>query len=200
MTFIPVPDCAMARIEFAQGTQMFSIAPWFRKSDFLYTDHTALAELVDDIVGTALVPGTSASVNYTGVRVYDMRSDQAPVVYVNTSAGPGQGGAEFTPISDCIVLTLRTAERGRSGRGRLYFSGLSETSITLGLWNQATADMVTNFYADLRDGAFGIGWTAVVASKYHNGEPRQTAASYPVTQFEVRNLVVATQRRRIDRP
>lgn len=200
MTFIAVPHAAMARIEFYIGTQQFSVNPWFIKNSYVLADQIDLAAAVDATVDTDLLPPLSVSCHYSGTRVYDMRSESAPVEYNNDNAGTGGQGEEFLPVSMCCVLTLYSAQRGRSGRGRLYFAGFAETSWTLGAWNAATATSIEDFYTALTSAAYAIGWTPVVVSKFHAGEQRPTPETYPVTRVDVRSLNVAHQRRRIDRP
>lgn len=199
MAFIPVQHAAMVRIELIENGQGFSINPWFSKTDYTLLDLQSLADAVDQVVTVDLKPDINSSIQYVGSRAYDMRNDQGDVVFVSDGAGNGAAPNDPLPIAVCCVLTLYTAQRGRSGRGRLYFAGFSEHVTEGGLWLQALSDKVELFYSNLVTVVTSIGWTPVVASKYHNGAPRPTAFAYPVTSWAVRNNNFGIQRRRIDR-
>lgn len=200
MAFVPVPDAAMARIEFIEAGQLFSINPWFTKSNFSNADMATLGNTIDGVVHTDWKPTLNAGVAYSGVRVYDMRTDGGGVVFVSVSAGNGSSSGDALPINTCAVLTLYTAMRGRSGRGRLYMGGLSESSTNEGAFLSAVETAVEAFYSALSTAVQVEGWVPVVVSKYHNGVLRpEGAITNPVTSWSMRNLNFGTQRRRVDR-
>lgn len=200
MTFIPTDDCALAIIEYVFDGQQFTNGLWFTKDSFTLADQTNLADAVDAETASELLPAFSDDVTYLKTTVYDQRSETAPVVINNDGTGPGSAATEPTPINVAMVLTLYTASRGRTARGRLYVSGFSENAITDGEFTQAMADIVVAWGNALDAAADAIGWTWSVVSKQVGGVPRASGLARPVTTIEVRDLKVGTQRRRVDRP
>lgn len=200
MAFIPVPDCALAVIKFTQGTMEFSNTLWFKKTDFTLVEQTALANQVDYYMAT-YKSFMASNCSYVSTTVYDMRSEIAPIVVDTSNAGEGSDITDqIIPISDAVVLTLYTAVRGRSGRGRIFATGFSEASMQNQRWDSTIIANVEGWYEAIKDGVSAIGWTPVVVSRYTGGAPRESGVSYPVTTWEVRSSLPGSQRRRIDRP
>lgn len=200
MAFIPVPNAVLARWNFTLGTQSFSVNPWFSKAGFTFADQTDLANALDGIVVAELKPFMSSSASYVNVTAYDMRSETAPIVVNSDGAGPGSGDAFNMPINCACVLTLYSATRGRSGRGRLYFAGFNEGDIDNGTWSVGLETALEDLGTQMKAAVEAIGWTWVVASRYTAGAARTEGVTYAITNWAVRSRSVGTQRRRVDRP
>lgn len=101
------------------------------------------------------------------------------------------------PLNVARVVSLRTAKRGRSYRGRVYLSGTPDTVIETMNTIDAThaANLVSGFnaLATLLD---GHGFDVVVASKQHNGVETNPAEVNEVIAFAV-DVLVDSQRRRL---
>jgi hypothetical protein len=199
MAFIATQHAAMARIEFGLGTQFFSVNPWFTKDTFSTTDQEALADLVDAATTSVLKPRMSSEISYYRVTVYDMRTETGAIVVNNDGNGACAISNPPAYINSACVLTLYTANRGRSGRGRLYFGGFSVGDTENGHWKAQIRTDCEGFYDTLNTAALAAGWTPVVVSRYTAGGPRPSGLAQPVTEWSVRSLLMGTQRRRIDR-
>lgn len=201
MAFIPTPNGALAVIRFAHGGFAVSNNYWFVKAGFDQTAQENLAGVLDALHTAELWAGAyNTDYAYVQTDVYDMRTLTGQKVTVATNARAGTVAGEILPVNLAIVVTLRTAARGRSGRGRVYLTGFGETAIADGLWGQANADFCKDYVDDIADAATGQGWTMVIRSTQENGVVLEEANTRPVTTTVVRSLIPGTQRRRLDRP
>lgn len=199
--FIPTPNAALAVVQF--GTVLgegFSNTFWFTNPDFSLVDQTALAALLDGWASDDALAEMCPSASYIQTTVYDQRTSDGAIVINNSGAGQGIQTGELMPPSVALVVTLYTAARGRTGRGRLYMGGFGENNLQNGLWNQEQADRVIDGLSDLQIAAAAAGWTWCVVSKYQNGQARQEGLARPIIDLLVRSLRVGSQRRRNDRP
>jgi len=109
---------------------------------------------------------------------------------VGTSAGTAAAG------NAAVVCSLRTAQIGRSFRGRFYFGALSNNNL---LTAQTIGAPAATFYADAMsdflDALQDIGQTLVVVSKFAAGVARVVALATEVISLVV-DTKVDSQRRR----
>lgn len=104
----------------------------------------------------------------------------------------GQGAGDAIPAAAC-VLTLRTAFRGRTHRGRLFLGPISEGGQTAGILTGGVfLTNVQNAWDSWLAAMVAAGFQPVVASY------KFPAGQVPITSILV-NQVVATQRRRQSR-
>lgn len=151
--------------------------------------HTALlttAGGMQSIYNTAM---TWAGIIVEEINVADGSVIQTDVVSVNrvgTNANPN------LPSEVAICVTFRTAQITRSGRGRWYLPNPANTQITTNgrLVSTALTAIVTShsaFFTALQSVVPGA--NAVVYSKHD-------AAAYPITSFDVGDVLDAQRRRR----
>lgn len=198
--FIPTDHACMVVARFMQPPEEFSFTTWFTKPNYSLSDLQGIADAVGAQVAGTILPELSIYIDYLGSRAYDMRTENGPVATSYTGAGDGgKAGQVLVPSISC-VLTLRTANRGRSGRGRLFIAGWSEDNLEMGGFTSAAVGAVEDFGSGLLSAAALIGWTWCVVSRYTNGQPRAKGLAQPVVNSEVRSTKPGTQRRRIDRP
>lgn len=199
--FIPTPNGALAVLRFAHGGFAVSNNYWFVKAGFDQTAMQNLAGVLDALHGAGNWAGAyNTDYAYVATDIYDMREVTGQKVTVTTNARSGTVSGEILPVNLAIVVTLRTANRGRSARGRVYLTGFGETAITDGLWGQTNADFCKTYVDNIAAAATGQGWTMVIRSTQENGAVQNPAVTRAVTTTVVRSLVPGTQRRRLDRP
>lgn len=117
--------------------------------------------------------------------------DGATATTVITHAFAGTSGGEALPANVALVATLRTALRGRSHRGRIYWNGINENSNTaVGAPLAATVNGLANQCAQFISNLAGSGVTWVVASYLNSTAENITAVSVD-TRWD-------TQRRRLN--
>lgn len=200
MAFIAVPDGCRAVIRNALGSEEWSIRLHFTKSSFVKADMEDLADRLDTQWAGVWKARMDTNANYIGVTCYDVRTSTGEVVQNTDNAGAGGAAGDSLPLNVACVVTLRTASRGRSARGRVYMSGFLETDVTDGVFTAAAQTAAYNQINNIKTNAALGGWTLVIASFQLDGVVQDPANTYPVTSMEVRNGVAATQRRRVDRP
>lgn len=200
MAFIPTPHCARLVLNFRIGLFDWSNVMHCTKTDYTEAEMQDLADDMDTYLGTELA-GYLNDVTYVGVTAYDIRTSDGPVYVANAASGTGTAGAGDT-ISPAlaIVVTTRTAARGRSGRGRQYLSGFAEGSIEDGIWSAAAVGGAGTYIAARKAVIENAGFTWVVRSTQQDGTLLTTAVTRAITSYEVRSNAPGTQRRRIDRP
>lgn len=102
------------------------------------TNAAGLAATVDAFstsFATVINPCLSTACTYLGTRaVYENGTGQMEY-FTNVGSGSGTSGDNPLPIQDCFEVRKVTGLRGRSKRGRNFFSGLSEDDVTNGQLN-----------------------------------------------------------------
>ena len=128
---------------------------------------------------------SSLTVSFAGEAVRQTTGDDNPEATAGLHRFTVQGtsGNSYLPPANCIILTLKTAHYGRSGRGRKFLgplvaavaqdNGTVKEAIRLQVAQAAVDHLITPF-AGIEDGAF-----AVYSRKDH--------ASYDVTGVNVPN-------------
>lgn len=200
MAFIPTPHGARIVMNWAKGTETFSYVFYATKAGYDLTAQQQLADAVDLAVNSVWKAQMGSQVSYVNTTVYDARESDGPIVMQNAHAGPGTASTETLPINLAVCVTIRTAGRGRSSRGRKYVSGFTEGAITNGVWQAGQTANALNFMYAVHTAIGDAGWQHVIRSIQQDGQPVNPAATRAVTTMTVRGAMVATQRRRVDRP
>lgn len=144
-----------------------------------------------------VLPQLSAFYGLRSVQAWSQTNQEAPTgVYTEGDSKSGGIVGEAAPLHSAFVMTLRTANRGRSARGRIYLGPLGETGTNAGFvsaaYRAAIGGGLTNFWSDLT--ASGLVWG--VLSLRTGGAPRTAGAFYPITALEARSDALGTQQRR----
>lgn len=109
----------------------------------------------------------------------------------------GTWTGDHLPANCALCITKRTANRGRSYRGRMYLPGIPEGQTTGSFVAQSYLDIVHAKLAMIDE--FSIDSVPVllgVVTRYTNGAPRAQGIFTPVTQL-VGNRRIDSQRRRL---
>lgn len=143
----------------------------------------------------------SSALRVTRFEAYDMEveggSYAALDISGSTLAGTRAGNPEA--FNSAMSVTLRTASRGKSYRGRLYHPGLvADDKASARLWGSTLADSVGAAYAALALAVHTDDTTIqqVVVSKRADGAWRSSAVITPIVAW-VGRTKIATQRLRI---
>ena len=199
MAFVPTTDGVRIVVKYSQLGQAFTNVFHASKTDFSTADMQALADDIDLTVGTQHMVSICSDVLYQGTDVYDIRSVGGEIVNANAESTLGSHTEDVLPINTACVVTLRTATRGRSGRGRIYVGGLRDTDLVDGAFT-ATPQLACELYVErISDAATANGFVLGVRSQQQNEVLLNPAVIRPITSWEVRDARPGTQRRRIDR-
>jgi hypothetical protein len=152
-----------------------AVASWFGSN---------LAPLLSDDWSTERVIGTDLS-TATG-----LRNEQAAVTI-------GGVTGEANPNNVAAVVSLRSANRGRSGRGRNYVPAIPGSAVTLNTLDPAfIGDLIDAYLLLMGAGSFLAGWELVVVSRVSAGIVRPTGLAQPVTNILMVGNTVRSMRSR----
>lgn len=200
MAFIPWPDGAMGVCQWTGTLGTWTNRLAFTKPSYVFQDMVDLSNSLNSSIFTAFKSKLSPAVTFYGWDVIDMRSFGAPAWVTPYAGAPGTGTGDEMPPSVCVVVTLRTALRGRAYRGRQYVAGFEEPQITNGVWLAACTDQVLEQWNTWQEVAQNVGWTLCIANTHINKQPRTEAYMVPVISQEIRSGIPGHQRRRDRRP
>lgn len=200
MAFIPTPNAARVVIGQQLFGQSVSNTLWFSKgSPFTLSELTDLATDVMTEWLAEMATHQGEALEYLQVQAYGMESETAPVATVPFPAG-SQGLKTLTPSlpgNVALVVKFTTANRGRSGRGRIYLSGLTEGDVDNNSISVTLANSLANALATIIGNVeVANGVDHCVVSQYTGGLARASGLIQEVTGMVV-NLRVDTQRRRL---
>lgn len=201
MAFIPVPDVAQLNLGYITDTgDLWSNGFHFlRASGWATASLQTLCEAVEDAWVELLAPLVGTNGNLQKVSARDLTSASGAYYEINYATPlPGTRSAAAVALHTSMSVTFRTANRGRSYRGRIYHYGLGNTDRQdEKSWQSGVAVTVSNAYDGLRDILnAAAGADMVVASRYSGNASRITGIATEITNIVAR-LPIATQRRRL---
>lgn len=200
MSFTPFVDTCKVIVEMSQYSYQITNTLWFEKSDFTEDDQDDLVLEVWSQWAAEIMPLLTDDTILIKVTCYDMSSETARVVVHEGTPVPGTSALDPIPVNTAFVATLRTENRGRSSRGRLFLSGFSEGSVDAGIF---ATSVVTNILAaldEIQEALNTIGWVLCVASQWIDGVKRTVGLMQPVTSIVSRSPIPGTMGRRANRP
>lgn len=199
MAFVPVPNTLQAELRFTLGSQLVENVLYF-------TGSAGVTPALATSLGTALVSWWNANFKADSVTTFTLQTvymtdltSQTSFTVTHTAGLPSAGtnGGDPLPFNCALVASFRTAQRGRSGRGRNYVSGWPETQVSA-----STADslrvgrILTGYNLLIGAGTFVAGLQWVVVSRFHDGIPRAVGLAIPITSVVV-DPTMDSQRRRL---
>lgn len=199
MVFVRAPQSAQVVVgHLLDGQVVNNVLNFFSNTPPTQQTITELAATIRIAWTTRVLPLLSVQMTLMGVTARDMSSQEGFQFFSPALAGTvGAAGGDPCPNNVALCMTHRTAQIGRSKRGRTFFGGIAKNS-TIG--NYATASLVggltTNFGLLVGDAA-AAGWLFVVVSKYFNKLPRPVAVTTIVTSSSFRDGRVDSQRGRL---
>lgn len=147
----------------------------------VYTDGVALAAalhafFVSETWFTHVTP------NYiqTNIEIIDLTSASGWTASLTTgSVGTATGPAVQSQVA--MVVTLQTAKRGRSYRGRNYVAGLPSSGLLSSKeWSPGQQTQWNELYSDLLFTIQASGWTPVILSRVQGGVELGTGVATPI--------------------
>lgn len=142
--------------------------------------------------------GAHISLSY--VEVTDLSpAPRATEIVGGAPANTGAIAADPLPNSVAIVISVQTAQRGRSYRGRIYICGLVETQVSGNYIDASLATALDTYYTQLvayTPGGSSVAYELGVLSYYSGGAVRAVPIFTPATAVNIETRV-DTQRRRL---
>lgn len=199
MSFIPIPRGVTLCFIFGEGGQAFQFCLTLQKitGTPTPTDRDNINNDAANWWTASLKPLTNSATALNEIVTTDQTSEGGPQTILNVGGSVGTASGSAVPQGTALVVSHRTALRGRSYRGRSYVGGLSTTHV-------ASPTDVNSTYATNLGVAFTAlaaalairGFNHVVASKQHNGIATNPATVNPVTAYII-DTHFDSQRRRL---
>ena len=199
MAFVPVPNTAQVSVlQTLFGQEVVNVLHFFKAGGYDLTSLTDLASLVRDRWKAEILPNQSEDLVMDGVRARNLDIQDGFQVEVLAGAGNigGVPGVSL-PGNVAFVITHRTANIGRSRRGRTYLAGIRTSQVDDNAIAAPVASSFVTGFNNLRGTAAAAGFDLVVASRYTNGAPRVTGVVSLVINSVARDLFLDSQRGRL---
>jgi len=199
MPFVPVTNVLQAEIRYLMDNQRVENTLYFhRPTGVVQVNAVGLADYLFNWWNTSMKPLLASTVQLREIFVTDLSSANSfthtrvssPVV-----AGTRVGAA--MPNSIALAISFRTANRGRSFRGRNYVMGSTEGDVVDNTFTGAYVDAVQAAYVAMNAGLGALNFVWVVVSRFSNGAPRAIGLATPITVVGVFDGIVDSQRRRL---
>lgn len=197
MPFIPVTGSVQVTVEGVADNQLtINDTYWQASGAVNLSGMVGLGEAVSGWVGSAFAPLLSEDWSSTRVRVVDLSSPTG-LFFETASVNTGGVAGEAAPNNVAACVSIRSANRGRSGRGRNYVPGIPNSLITLNtLDNGFISDLLSAYTQFVGAGLFIVGWQWCVLSRFNLGAPRTEGLMQPVVSVEMVTPYVRSMRSR----
>lgn len=207
---VQVPQCAQITLDWTlDGGKIAHNVLYGRYSGgFTATQTTAsqiFAALNSGAAWTEMATHLSVDTSFSGVSIRDVNTPNQALVTSLGAAVAGTAPAAALPNEVALVVTLRTAQTGRSNRGRMFIPGWAAGETQNG--NIASAFVVSTlgtWAASIASALSGAGFTWVIGQRERAAytgstgtqHPARAANSVPITSTVVRDNHWDSQRRR----
>jgi hypothetical protein len=201
VAFIPVVNTAKIDIQWSVGAKQMNTIVHAQKaapSPFNAADLAALAEVVETSIEGHLLGTLASDIALKAVVCTALDTNTSPQATV-ISGVAGTDGSPMVPAGVAMCITLYTALRGRSFRGRVYIPGLPITAILVGgLWDPTFVGNVNGDFGSIIADMLAAAQSTVmgVVSYRTGGAPRAAGVFTAISSHAVRNTVPRYQRRR----
>lgn len=197
--YIPVPNTLQANIRFTCAGQRCENVINFDYTGPGFNDACiAVVDAINTVLWPPLRGALSTGLSMVEIYMVDLASESGET-RTGTPATPSNGSRSSNPapLSVTLCVSYRTAQRGRSYRGRSYVVGLAADAINNQNIDEAIAGGVLASFIALRNAAAAADVPMVVVSRRHNNLPRVTGIATPITSVVLNDTVVDSQRRRL---
>ncbi len=200
MAFVPAPNTLMAELRYvAEGSRWENTLYFTGSAGVTPTLATTLAAALVAWWNASYKPLVASTVSLSEVFITDLTTATSfTVSYVTGLPSVGTAVGDQLPGNCSLCVSLRTANRGKSGRGRNYTVGPVDTAATASFFTTAYANAVIAAYTlFVGAGTFVAGLQFCVVSRFTNNAPRAVALIQPITSCLSTNNNVDSQRRRL---
>jgi len=197
MAFQSAPDISQVTIHGLVDNQLtINDLFFFSSGGVNITSLGVLVGAISNWVINEYAPLLSDDWTATKVRAVDLTSQTGPVVEASVTAVGGIAG-EANPNNVAACVSFRTAQRGRSARGRNFVPGVPGSLTTLNTLDAGwIEDLLTAYNLMPGAGTFVTGWEWVVLSRQFEGAPRTFGIGVPITVAVMTTNTVRSMRSR----
>jgi hypothetical protein len=206
MPFVPVANVALVETRMRYDSQKVENTLYVHNSDGW--DGASLDALAADVLAwwtTHYAALTHTSVTLNEVACTDLTTDTGAIGSISGGGATGSAGGEALPSNVSLSVSFRTAQRGRSFRGRNYIVGIATDNTTPpNTANVGYVDQVETAYDAFKTAMDAEGFEWVVVSRFSGVDPdtgdpipREAGVATPVTHALVVDSTLDSQRRRL---
>lgn len=197
--YIPFPDVLQYNLRFQCAGQRVEFVWHFSFSGNAFGDAAAdLYQLIRDGFWTDIRSNLSQDLVNTESYIVDLTTQTSGVVTLGPFTQPAGGSTIMAaPNNVAFCVTHRTAQRGRSFRGRTYVAGIPADQIEDSRLSSGSRSVYVAAFNTLRVDANAQLYPFVIASRKENGVFRTIGVATPVTASVSVDDVVDTQQRRL---
>lgn len=198
----PVPNTVQVRLLWGTTSQQLSVnVIHFLNTGAVAINQALADQLMTQIGGYLSSSGLGATLaSVFGLRQVGVRNIAIANQAEFLSAGAGVLGidvGEPLPYGVALCVTTRTANAGKSFRGRVYLSGFAESHSSGNIADTAAVNAANAFVDLIRTGLGSApNLDMAVVSRYEKKALRPIPISTEVTTVQVRNAAWDSQRRR----
>lgn len=207
MPFVPAVRTAEIEVVYNWDGQIVENTLFYQKSTTpVLEDLAALTDEIRAYIIDQLLPALTSAISL--IRVVGTLLDVVDGLqaFSTTDLPAAGGGGGGVPGNVTLAVSFKTANRGRSARGRNYIPGLATSYVTNSHVSSEIQTAFTTVWAGLRTIGGDDGWQQVVCSRFSGftivggkkvPTPRTTAVLYPVTEVVIIDPTTDSQRRRL---
>lgn len=198
--FVPAENVMQVEFRFTQYGQQAENVLYVRREDedaLTPFDYEAVASALYGNWLTNAKPLHASNVVLREIFITDLTTQTSPTYLLSLNdAGTGLPGMAS---SITLTTTFVSAGRGRSSRGRNYWIGIPQASVTGNTIDAIYAGAVLSYYNSVYNelGEAGVGFRHVLVSRRADNAWRPTALVIPVTGYRQVDNNVDSQRRRL---
>lgn len=196
-----VPNAAQMRLIWATGGQLYAL----NVMGVVNSGSVAITQALTNTIGAAIKSALTSSglgaqiapaITLANVGLRDIRTANTAEFIDTGGAVAGTAAQDILPPQTAFCVTLRTAQAGRSFRGRVYLTGFSEGANTAGgtmVLGTPPVAFVAAVQSALIASSLNLG---VLSRPAPDASPPRAGFITTVTSIVARDLVWDTQRRR----
>lgn len=168
---------------------------------YLLADLVALATQIDVNWQGNWRTEQSPEVAYVRTEVRGLAVPNDLIAINNTSANPGTNPSPVMPGNVTFAIKKESGLTGRAARGRTYWVGIPQNTVTAADENQLSAAFITSLVANVdtvRTSIAAVGlWLPVLVSRWLNGVKRGTGVTFPWVSTTNVGTRIDSQRNRL---
>jgi len=198
MAFQNCPGIAEIGLQFVwQGQLCANVLHARKDTPWSSAELVALSDAAVGWISNDWNDAAISSASCVGVKSIDLSTELGAIGLPTTfEAVPGNLAATNVPTSATVAVSLRTAFRGRSFRGRVYHVGVSLAHITDSRLNATGQAVLSTVYNALVTRIAATAGGLCVLSRFHDHAKRATGVGFLVTSIAI-NTALDSQRRRL---
>lgn len=199
MPFVPFADGAQLTVKYLWDSQQVQNTLYAHQTPGPVTIESivALGNAVNTWLTDSFMPQLSRVVTYTSLIVKDLSVENSFELVVN-GFGLAGGVDDLTdPNNVTIAASFRTAQSGRSFRGRNYIPGIPKAQIDGNVVNGSFLSNMVVVYNGLQTAIADAGWEWVVASRTLVSGVSGFGVMTPINSVLFTDNIVDSQRRRL---